>query len=216
MPTSKHPIVKNLNAIKTQFVSSIDTISVKGLKKTILLKTSDYSKTEAVPSMISLRLLTSDPDIREYPGPPRAIAVLLEGVFQSDFRNRLPQAIITDKEIGFRDKSVPTSMIVVSDGDIIRNQFHIPKGYPLPLGFDQFTGETFGNKDFILNAMNFLTDGPGIISLRSREMKLRLLDKTKISSDRVIWQLINLLVPVIFVLVIGVLLVWLRKRKYSR
>lgn len=216
MPTSKHPIVKNLNAIKTQFVSSIDTLSVKNVRKTILLKTSDYSKTEAVPSMISLRLLTSEPDIIEYPGPPKAIAVLLEGVFQSDFRNRLPQAIITDKEIGFRDKSVHTSMIVVSDGDIIRNQFHIPNGYPLPLGFDQFTGETFGNKDFILNAMNFLTDGPGLISLRSREMKLRLLDKTKISSDRVIWQLINLLIPVIFVLLIGVLLVWLRKRKYSR
>jgi len=68
-------------------------------------------------------------------------------------------------------------MIVVTDGDIIKNQFHIPQGYPLPLGFDQFTGETFGNKEFILNAMNYLTDGQGLISLRSREMKLRLLDK---------------------------------------
>ncbi len=216
MPTSKHPIVKNLNAIKTQFVSSIDTTSAKNVQKTILLKTSDYSKIEGVPSMISLRLLTEEPDIIAYPGPPQAIAVLLEGVFQSDFRNRIPQAIVTDKEIGFKERSVPTSMIVVSDGDIIKNQFHIPKGYPLPLGFDQFTGETFGNKDFILNALNYLTDGPGLISLRSREMKLRLLDKTKISSNRIIWQLVNLLVPVIFVLLIGVLLVWLRKRKYSR
>lgn len=216
MPTLQHPIVKNLNAIKTQFVSSIDTISTKNVRKTILLKTSDYSKVEAVPSMISLRLLTEEPDLIKYSGPPQAIAVLLEGEFQSDFRNRLPQAITTDKEIGFKEKSVPTSMIVVSDGDIIKNQFHIPKGYPLPLGYDQFTGETFGNKAFILNAMNFLTDGPGLISLRSREMKLRLLDKTRISSNRIIWQMINLLVPVIFVILIGVLLVWLRKRKYSR
>lgn len=216
MPTLQHPIVKNLNAIKTQFVSSIDTLSTKNVRKTILLKTSDYTRTEAVPAMISLRLLTEEPDVIKYSGPPQAIAVLLEGEFQSDFRNRLPQAIISDKEIGFKEKSVPTSMIVVSDGDIIKNQFHIPQGYPLPLGFDQFTGETFGNKDFILNAMNFLTDGPGLISLRSREMKLRLLDKTKISSNRIIWQMINLLAPVIFVILIGVLLVWLRKRKYTR
>ena len=216
MPTLQHPIVKNLNALKTQFVSSLDTTSAKNVRKTILLKTSDYSRAEAVPSMISLRLLTEEPDVIKYPGPPQAIAVLLEGEFQSDFRNRLPQAITSDKEIGFKEKSVLTSMIVVSDGDIIKNQFHIPQGYPLPLGFDQFTGETFGNKDFILNALNFLTDGPGLISLRSREMKLRLLDKTKISSNRITWQLVNLLVPVIFVLLIGVLLVWLRKRKYSR
>ncbi len=216
MPTSQHPIVKNLNAIKTQFVSSIDITSSKSIEKTVLLSTSDYSKTDAVPAMISLRMLQEEPDIVQYPGPPMAIAVLLEGEFLSDFRNRLPQTIITDKEIGFKEKSVPTSMIVVTDGDIIKNQFHIPQGYPLPLGYDQFTRETFGNKEFILNAMNYLTDGGALISLRSREMKLRLLDKTKISSSRLEWQLINLLVPVILVLLTGVLLVWLRKRKYSR
>ncbi len=216
MPTSQHPIVKNLNAIKTQFVSSIDITSSKSIEKTVLLSTSDYSKTDAVPAMISLRLLQEEPDIVQYPGPPMAIAVLLEGEFLSDFRNRLPQTIITDKEIGFKEKSVPTSMIVVTDGDIIRNQFHIPQGYPLPLGYDQFTRETFGNKEFILNAMNYLTDGGALISLRSREMKLRLLDKTKISSSRLEWQLINLLIPVILVLLTGILLVWLRKRKYSR
>lgn len=216
MPTSHHPIVKNLNAIKTQFVSSIDTVSAKNVKKTILLSTSDYSKTEAVPTMISLRLLREEPDAIQYSGPPRTIAVLLEGEFRSDFRNRLPQAIVADREIGFKEKSVPTGMIVVTDGDIIKNQFHIPQGYPLPLGFDQFTRETFGNKEFILNAMNYLTDGRGLILLRSREMKMRLLDRTKISSDRFKWQLINLLVPALFVLLIGALLVWLRKWKYSR
>lgn len=215
-PTSQHPIVKNLNALKTQFVSSLDTTSVKNVKKTILLRTSDYSKIEAVPAMISLRMLTEEPDIIQYSGPSQSIAVLLEGKFKSDFKNRLPQAIINDKEIGFRDISVPTSMIVVTDGDIIKNQFHIPQGYPLPLGFDQFTRETFGNKEFILNAMNYLTDGPGLISLRSREMKLRLLDKTKINSNRIKWQLINLLVPVLLVLLTSILLVWFRKRKYTR
>ena len=152
----------------------------------------------------------------QYSGPPRPIAVLLEGRFKSDFRNRLPQSILNDKEIGFKELSVPTSMIVVTDGDIIKNQFHIPQGYPLPLGFDQFTRETFGNKEFILNAMNYLTDGSDLISLRSREMKLRLLDKTKISSNRILWQLINLFAPILIVIFAGILVVWLRKRKYTR
>jgi ABC-2 type transport system permease protein len=161
-------------------------------------------------------MLQEEPVIMEYSGPPQDIAVLLEGEFQSDFRNRLPQSIISDKEIGYKEKSIPTRMIVVSDGDIIKNQFHIPKGYPLPLGFDQFTRETFGNKEFILNSMNYLTDGASLISLRSRETKLRMLDRTKISESRISWQLINLLAPIVIVLIIGILLVWLRKRKYTR
>ncbi len=214
--TAKHPIVKNLNAIKTQFVSSMDTTSVKGVKKTILMRTSDYSRVEPVPGVISLRMLREEPDLIMYSGPSKPVAILLEGRFKSDFRNRLPQSIVNSREIGYKDRSVPTSMIVVSDGDIIRNQFHIPNGYPLPLGYDQFTGETFGNKEFILNALNYLTDGPGLISLRSRETKLRLLDKTKVSADRLQWQLINLLGPVLIVLLAGIMLVWLRKRKYTR
>jgi ABC-2 type transport system permease protein len=151
-----------------------------------------------------------------YAGPPRSVAVLLEGVFESSFRNRVPPSLLDAKEIGFKDYSDKTSMIVVSDGDVIRNQFKIPEGYPLPLGYDQYTKETFGNKEFILNALNYLTDGPGLISIRSRELKLRLLDKTKINDNLLKWQLINLLIPVLVVLLAGVLLVWLRKRKYAR
>lgn len=215
-PTSANPIVKNLNAIKTQFVSSIDTTSTKGVKKTVLLSTSDYSRKENIPAMISLRMITEEPDIIQYPGPPYNIAVLLEGRFLSNFRNRIPQSISENKEIGFMEKSVPTSMIVVTDGDIIKNQFHIPKGYPLPLGYDQFTRETFGNKEFILNALNYLTDGADLVSLRSREMKLRLLDKTKTSSQKTIWQIVNVVGPVVLVMLLGILLVWLRKRKYTR
>ncbi|MBT3174784.1 MAG: gliding motility-associated ABC transporter substrate-binding protein GldG [Lentimicrobiaceae bacterium] len=214
-PTADHPIVKNLNTIKTQFVSSMDTTAAKGIKKTILLRTSDYSRSDPVPGIISLQLLTEEPEPMKYPGPSMPVAILLEGEFRSDFRNRLPQSIISSKEIGFKEISVPTSMIIVSDGDIIKNQFHIPQGYPLPLGFDQFTGETFGNKEFVLNALNYLTDGPGLISLRSREMKLRLLDKTKINSNRTLWELVNLILPVIIVVFAGLLLIWARKRKYS-
>ncbi|MCF6169987.1 MAG: gliding motility-associated ABC transporter substrate-binding protein GldG [Bacteroidales bacterium] len=212
-PFSKHPIVKNLNTIKTQFVSSIDTIKSVKVKKTILLQTSPYSRLVPVPAMISLAITREQPDERFYSGPPQTVAVLLEGVFPSDFRNRIPPSIAEAKEIGFKAYSNSTAMIVVSDGDIIRNQFY--KGKPLPLGYDQFTRETFGNKDFILNALNYLTDGADLISLRSRELKLSLLDKTKVNKNRLLWQMFNLLAPVFLVVLVGLVLVWLRKRKYA-
>ena len=214
-PFEKHPIVKNLNTIKTQFVSSIDTVKSVKVKKTILLQTSPYSRVVPIPAMVSLAITREEPNQRFYHGPPQTVAVLLEGVFQSNFRNRVPPSLSQANEIGFRERSEPTSMIVVSDGDIIRNQFHYREGYPLPLGYDQFTRETFGNKNFILNALNYLTDGSDLISIRSRELKLRLLDKTKLNKNKIFWQVFNLLAPIVIVMLIGLILIWLRKRKYT-
>lgn len=214
-PVSQHPIVRNLNAIKTQFVSSIDTV-LGGVSKTILLQTSPYSRTLKAPAVINLAITRQNPDERLYVGPPKSIAVLLEGEFLSDFRNRIPPEIANNKEIGFKGVSKRTSMIIISDGDIIRNQFHIPEGYPLPLGYDQFTRETYGNKAFILNAMSYLVDGPGLISSRSKEMRLRMLDKTKINNNKIFWQSFNLVAPLLLILVLAVLMIWTRKRKYSR
>ncbi len=215
-PTSQHPIVRNLNAIKTQFVSSQDTVSVKGVKKTVLLQTSPYSRTVNVPALVSLAIAGKKPDKRLYAGPPQNIAILLEGLFKSDFANRIPPEIAQSKIIGFREKSKPTAMIVVTDGDIIRNQFKIPGGYPLPLGYDQFTNQTFGNKDFILNALDYLTDGPELISVRSKEVKLRLLDKSKLNDNLLKWQLLNVIMPLLLVIIAGLLMIWLRKRKYTK
>lgn len=215
-PTSQHPIVRNLNTIKTQFVSSIDTLRTAGINKTVLLKTSPYSRVVPVPAVVSLALTRQQPDERLYPGPPKNVAVLLEGSFTSNYNNRIPPSLANAKEIGFKAFSEPNSMIVISDGDLIRNQFHIPQGYPLPLGYDQYTRETFGNKEFLLNAINYLTDGPGLISIRSRELKLRLLDKTKINNQRIQWQIINVTAPVLLIVLLGAVLIWLRKRKYSR
>ena len=128
----------------------------------------------------------------------------------------IPPEISEDKEIGFREFSKRNSMIVVSDGDIIRNQFRIPGGEPLALGYDQFTRETFGNKEFILNSINYLVDGSSLISIRSREVKLRLLDKTKMHSQRLTYQVMNTLGPVVLIILLGAVLIWVRKRKYSR
>jgi len=125
-PLSNHPIVNNLNAISTNFISSIDTVEVKNVDKTILLKTSSYSRIVSSPAMISLSILQKTPDQRMYQTPGQPVAVLLEGEFESVFKNRIPPTIANDDEIGFKEKSKPTKMIVISDGDIIRNQFHIP------------------------------------------------------------------------------------------
>jgi len=214
-PTENHPIVNNLNAVKTEFVSSMDTIRVPGIKKTILLKTSPYSRTVNAPALITLEILEKEPDERAYTGPPQIVAVLLEGEFKSNFENRVPPEILNSKEIGFIPLSKPTRMIVVSDGDVIRNQLHYSKGYPLPLGYDQFTGETFGNKDFILNSLDYLMDESGLISIRSRELKLRLLDMTRVNNNKFIWQAFNIFFPVLLVLIFGLVRNYLRKRKYA-
>ncbi|PLX11926.1 MAG: gliding motility-associated ABC transporter substrate-binding protein GldG [Marinilabiliales bacterium] len=214
-PTSQHPIVRNLNAIKTQFVSSIDT-TIGGVKKTALLHTSPYSRTMPAPAVINLGILRQEPDERLYRGPRETIAVLMEGEFLSDFRNRIPPEIAENKEIGFKEQSVKTEMIVISDGDMIKNQFHIPDGYPLPLGYDQYTRETYGNKQFILNALSYLVDGPGLIASRVKDTRLRLLDKTKLNDDKLMWQIINIIVPILLIFILAVLMIWSRKRKYSR
>ncbi len=214
MPTSKHPIVNNLNAIKTEFVSSIDTIE-NNVKKTILLSSSNYSRLVNAPVIIDLEIQKKKPDTRMFNKPFQPVAVLLEGTFESNFIHNMTPEITESKLIGFMTKSVPTSMIVVADGDIIKNQLHYSKGYPLPLGYDQFTKQTFGNKEFVLNCMNYLTDGASLITVRSRELKLRMLNKTEMDESRLKWQLINVIVPVLLVLLFGIIQVYLRKRKYS-
>ncbi len=215
-PSSNHPIVKNLNAISTEFVGNIDTLPKKGIRKTVLLNSSKYSRLMKTPAILNFDILKTDPDPRFFNQGPQNIAVLLEGEFESVFKNRFSPLSEDYKNIKTLNKSLPTQMIVISDGDIIKNQLHHSQSYPLPLGFDQYTGQTFGNKDFILNALNYLTDGDGLIRLRSRDLKLRLLDKTKISEDRLYWQVFNALVPIILVVLFGLILTIIRRRKYTR
>ena len=215
MPTEHQPIVNNLNSIKTEFVSSMDTIRVPEVKKTILLQTSPYSRVIRTPAMITLSILQNEPDERLYTGPRQNVAVLLEGTFKSLYANRIPPNIVSNEDIGFLEKSKPTAMIIVSDGDVIKNQFHYSKGYPLPLGYDQYTGDTYGNKDFIMNALDYLTDESGLIEIRSRELKLRLLDSTKVNNQKTLWQIVNIVVPVVLVFLFGIIQNIIRKRKYA-
>ena len=208
---SDNNIVKNINPVKADFVSSIEpVISDSDVQKIPLLKTSDYTKVSAAPVFISLSMLRQAPDQRMFSQKGHNVAYLLKGTFESLYAN------MESEEIGFKTSSEPTSMIVIADGDIIRNQFHIPKGYPLPLGFDQYTQITYGNKDFIENAVSYLVDGEGLIGIRSRELKIRLLDVNKVNANPIMWQMINVILPSALMILLGFILAVIRKRKYSK
>ena len=214
---SNNNIVKNINPIKADFVSSIDpVISDSDVQKIPLLKTSDYTKISPAPVFISLSMLRQNPDQRIFSHKGQNVAYLLKGEFESLYANRMTSGIMESEEIGFRTNSDPTSMIVIADGDIIRNQFHIPKGYPLPLGFDQYTQITYGNKDFIENAISYLVDGDGLIGIRSRELKIRLLDMNKVNANTLLWQIVNIVIPSGIVIIFGFILALIRKRKYTK
>lgn len=214
---SKHAMVRNMNAIKADFVSSLDaTTSANGITQIPLLKTSDYTKVSGTPVFITLAMLKQTPDRRMFPTKGKNVAYLLKGSFESLYANRLPQEIVESEEMQFLAESKPTAMIVVADGDIIRNQIDVKRQMPLALGFDQYTGNTYGNKEFIQNAISYLVDGEGIIDIRSRELKIRLLDQTKINQSRVKWQLVNTLLPVALIVVFGAIMAYIRKRKYSK
>lgn len=211
---SKNPIVHNLNLVKTEFASSIDTIETPNVQKTVLLATSKSSRTQSSPARVSLNILRDKPEIQLFNKRNIPVAVLLEGEFSSNFTNRIPDEIANSPEINFQKKSVPTKMIVVSDGDVIAS--HISKkGNIYPLGYDRFTRQTFGNRNFILNCVDYLLDNKGVLELRSKEIKMRLLDPEKIESPELIkWT--NLLLPTLMVTIFGILFAFLRKRKFTR
>lgn len=215
VPAINHPIVNGLNAVKTEFVSSLDTVSVPGIKKTFLLTTSPYSRTVNAPALIDLDILREPPDERTYNKGPKPVALLLEGEFPSAFLYRIPPELSSNEGLGFRAKSKSTRMVVISDGDVAKNDFSFKEGYPLPMGYDQYSRQTFGNKELVLNAINFLTDDSGLISIRSRELKLRLLDGNKIVKNRLFWQLFNILLPVAFILGFGIVRYRIRKAIYA-
>ncbi|MBR5912303.1 MAG: gliding motility-associated ABC transporter substrate-binding protein GldG [Bacteroidales bacterium] len=214
---SNHPMVRNMNAIKADFVSSIEpTTSANGISQIPLLKTSDYTKVSGTPVFISLAMLRQTPDKRFFTSKGQNVAYLLKGSFPSLYTNRIPQEIIDSREMKFKEESSPTAMIVVADGDLIRNQIDIKRKMPLALGYDQFTGNTYANKEFIENCISYLVDGEGLIDIRSRELKIRLLDTAKINQERSKWQLLNTLLPIALIIALGFVLAFIRKRKYSK
>lgn len=216
LPELDHPIVKNLDLIKFDFLSTLDTIaSARGIKKTILLKTSKYTRTQPTPARISLAIAKMKLKESQFINSYQPVACLLEGEFTSFVENRLPAKLLSDTNFKHIDHGKATKMIVVADGDVARNDYNRNTGQVYPLGYDRNTGQVFANKTFLLNCVNYLLDDEGMLQLRSREVKLRLLDKKKINLQRHKWQFINVAVPLLLVIGFGVLQFYIRKRKYS-
>lgn len=212
IPFSHHPIVNNVDAIQFKFVSTIDTVSTNKTKKTILLSSSKYSRTVNVPARVSFNILRFKPEAKLFNKEYLPLAVLLEGKFTSLFTNRIPSIIENSKEIKFKSESKDTKMIIVADGDIIRNDINENKIYPL--GYDKFTNQQYGNKDFILNAINYLCDNSGLIQIRGKTYPIRLLDKTRIENEKTKWQIINTIIPILIIFLIAFIINYIRKKKF--
>lgn len=218
-PSPDHPITRNINKVKGEYVNFIDTVGLDAaIKKTVLLTTSRYTRSVSPPYIISLREAEETHDEREYNRSNLPVAVLLEGTFQSAFRNRLPDQLYGRTSSPVRTESKETKMIVIADGDITRNEVRRTGNIeaPYPLGQDKYTGEMFGNRDFIVNCLNYLIDDNGIMELRSRELKSRLIDKPRIKREKLKWQAVNVVFPVLFVILSGIAYSYFRKRKYTR
>ena len=159
-------------------------------------------------------MIEDTPDPQRFQSQPKAVAVLLEGQFKSNFLNRaIPVGVLNTGETIAKSKY--TKMLVFSDGDVFKNDVIEKDGSTLPLGFDRYTQQSFGNKTFLLNAVDYLTDDAGLIDLRSKEIQLRLLDKGKIVAEKTKWQMINTLIPLVMLVVFGIFQHIYRKRKYA-
>ena len=220
MPQVNHPIAKDLNAIWLRFASSLDTVMAGGVKKTVLLKSSPYSARLATPHIVSLAKLYNPPPRSQFREAGIPLAILLEGNFTSAFKNRLSPKEGSEN-LRVKEESNQNQMLVVADGDLLMNQFNvvnpnIPKGAPLPLGYDQYTNTQYGNKDFLVNTLDYMLDDKGLIAIRSRELKIRLLDLEKVKDERLFWQMVNTLIPVVLLLLMALLNTWWRKKKYLK
>ncbi len=209
-PKSEHPVVKNMEGIKFEFASPIELLK-NDISKTVLLTSSEYSRPVGTPSEISLETVTEETKPEDYLNKGfMPVAVLLEGKFISMYKNR----VLPFKDASFQEQGIDNKMIVISDGDIIKNQ--IDKGLPLELGFDKWTNNLYGNKEFMLNCVNYLLDDNGLINIRSKDVDLPLLDKEKVYSNYTWAQFITIGLPLLLLTIFGIVFNYLRKRKYAR
>jgi len=207
-----HPVTRNLDATLLRFASSIDTVKATGIVKTPLVYSSPATRRLSSPVRVSVNDLRNlNPDVFQAGSIP--IAYLLEGEFSSVYKDRfLPDGVeIKD----YRDRSQPTKIIVVADGDVARNDVNPRTGQPQQLGFDPISSYTFANQDLLLNMVAFLVNENGLINTRTKEIKIRPLNKIKMVEDRTYWQVVNLVLPVLMLFIFGLTRAYLRKRKYS-
>ncbi|WP_019038184.1 gliding motility-associated ABC transporter substrate-binding protein GldG [Psychroflexus tropicus] len=205
----KHPITSQINQVKFEFANPIDTLKTD-LEQTVLLQSSELSRKVGVPSEISLKTITEEPNPQLYRNGNFPLAVLTEGKFKSAFSGKIKPFNVENP----LDESLETQQVFIADGDLIKNQ--IQSGKPLELGFDRYTGLTYGNKTFLLNTVNYLLGDQDLVRTRSKSIQLNTMDLEKLKSEKITWQIFNLLVPVLFILLfVGLYQLW-RKKTYSR
>ncbi|HEX5168595.1 MAG TPA: gliding motility-associated ABC transporter substrate-binding protein GldG [Cyclobacteriaceae bacterium] len=209
-----HPITRNIDAVVTKFVNSIDTVRATGVRKTMLMMTSQYSRRVGAPANVSVNNLLTNVKPTDFTTPNIPVGYLLEGTFTSFYKNRfLPQGFSQDD---FKDKSVNTKIIVIADGDLARNEVNPRTGQPQALGFDPFSNYTFANLDLLMNAMAYLTNEDGLIRARNKEIKIRPLDRERVRAERVKWQLVNLVLPLLVMIAYGIIRAVIRKKVYTK
>lgn len=204
----EHPISSNLNLVKFDFASQLDTLK-NDIQKTILLQSSNLTKLEGVPKEITLEIVTQDPDPATYNKGPQNLAVLLEGEFTSVYKDRIKPF----KSNSNKDMSPPTKMIIIGDGDVIKND--VVKNQPQELGFDRWTGQSFGNKEFLLNAVNYLLSDGDLLNVRTKDITIAFLDERKVEDHRTQWQLIAIGTPLVILALFGLVFNYMRRRKYT-
>jgi len=216
---TEHPAVANMNAVKGEFSSSLELLEVSNVVQTPLLLSSSNARSVAAPHTVSLELLYNRPDPRAFTNSGLIAGVLLEGTFESAYANRLaPKAGVGIPQL---KSSAKTAMAIFSDGDLIRNQVNLinpelPRGQPLPLGYDQYTGIQYGNDDLVLNTVDYMLDDIGLMQTRTRDVKLRLLNGEKIVAEASQWKLINVALPEVLLLLASLIFYLQRKRAYAR
>ncbi len=217
IPESTHPIVSNIDPVHLRFASNLDTVGAEGITKTILLTSSPASLAQRSPVRISLNVVEMAPPFDRQSTPYMPMAVLLEGSFTSAFIDLLPPNFTKDPTVAYREHGKRTSQIVVGDGDVIGNRIDASKGMYYTLGFDRYANaKIYGNREFLINAMNYLLDDQSLISIRSRAITLRQLDPERIVDDRAWWQVMNTALPVLFAVLLGMLYQYFRRRKATR
>lgn len=216
---NEHPVSRNLNTVLSVFPNSMDTVEAEGIRKTVLLATSEHSRILNTPAIVSLNSVKTEDDIKTFSKSHIPVAILLEGKFASLYANRISSATADSLKNIHKQPYLPVAfsenkMIVVSDADIAANVVTQNEG-PLSMGTNQFTKTQYANRDFILNCIEYLTNPSGILSARSKTFVLRLLDPAKIENEKTIWQVINVGVPVLLVLILAFVYQAIRNKKYA-
>ena len=209
-PQSNHPIVNNIDGVKLDFTNPIDVLK-NDIKKTVLLQSSIYSKKIGTPVEIDLKTVNEKPNPQDYTPGNLPVGLLLEGYFSSVYENR----VLPFKDTNFKAKGKSSKMIVVTDGDIIKNQLD-EKGQPMELGYDKWTNQMYSNKEFLMNCVNYLLDDNGLINIRSKEVDLPLLDKEKVYEEYTYTQLLTVGLPLLILTLFGIAITYFRKRQFAR